>query len=89
MTVDEINYIYKSCATCGFQYGLLLLTTYIVPIAEGGTDTYSNKLGLCPNCSRMFNKGQMLVDETGKISLNLRHVEEAKRHNLASVNHES
>ena len=57
---------YRRCAICGFQYDYVLDAAHIVPVAEGGTDTYDNGLGLCPNCHRMYDRGLILVDENGK-----------------------
>ncbi len=71
-----IKEIYERCAICGFQYDYVLDAAHIVPVAEGGTDTYDNGLGLCPNCHRMYDKGFILVDKTGEIYINLRHAEE-------------
>jgi len=67
---------YKRCAICGFQYDYVLDAAHIVPVAEGGTDTYDNGLGLCPNCHRMFDRGLILVDENLKIYLHPQRAEE-------------
>ncbi len=72
----SIRSVYERCAICGFQYDYILDAAHIVPVADGGTDTYDNGLGLCPNCHRMFDKGFLLVDETGHIFINPRHAEE-------------
>jgi len=71
-----IKKVYQHCAICGFQYDYVLDAAHIVPVAEGGTDTYDNGLGLCPNCHRMFDQGLILVDETGKIYLHPQRAEE-------------
>ena len=67
---------YQRCAICGFQYDYVLDAAHIVPVADGGTDTYDNGLGLCPNCHRMFDRGLILVDEDRKIHLHPQRAEE-------------
>lgn len=67
---EGIKRIYERCAICGFQYDEVLDAAHIVPVVEGGTDTYDNGLGLCPNCHRMFDRGLVLVNEEGNIYLN-------------------
>ena len=64
-----IREVYDCCAICGFQYDYIMDAAHIVPVAEGGTDTYENGLGLCPNCHRMYDKGQILVTGDRKSSL--------------------
>ncbi len=73
---NGIRQIYERCAICGFQYDDVLDAAHIVPVSEGGTDTYDNGLGLCPNCHRMYDRGLILVDDTGRIFINLRYAEE-------------
>lgn len=68
--------VYDRCAICDFQYDYILDAAHIVPVTEYGTDTYANGLGLCPRCHRMFDKGFILVDETGAIYINPRYAEE-------------
>lgn len=80
---NEINEVYKQCAICGFQFDRMLDAVFIVPISQGGTFTYDNILGLCPNCHRMFDMGLILVDGKGKIHLNSRHAQEAQQKGLA------
>ena len=80
---QAIKRIYTNCAICGYQYDFNLDAAHIVPVAEGGTDTYDNGLGLCPNCHRMFDKGQVLVDENMEIHLNTRLAKEYDRIGLA------
>lgn len=70
-----IKRVYERCAICGFQYDDILDAAHIVPVAEGGTDTYDNGLGLCPTCHRMFDKGHILVNENGEIFINSRYAE--------------
>lgn len=65
-----IKLIYVRCAICGFQYDDVLDAAHIVPVAAGGTDTYDNGLGLCPNCHRMFDRGLVLVNHKGRIFIN-------------------
>lgn len=74
---------YRRCAICGFQYDYVLDAAHIVPVAEGGTDTYDNGLGLCPNCHRMYDRGLILVDENGKIYLHPQRAEEYEALGLA------
>ena len=74
--VRGIKAVYERCAICGFQYDYVLDAAHIVPVAEEGTDTYDNGLGLCPTCHRMYDRGFILVDETGAIFINTRHAEE-------------
>jgi 5-methylcytosine-specific restriction endonuclease McrA len=71
-----IESVYERCAICGFQYDYVLDAAHIVPVSEGGEDTYANGLGLCPNCHRMFDKGLVLVDETGRIHIHPQRAEE-------------
>jgi predicted restriction endonuclease len=73
---QAIRAVYDRCAICGFQYDEILDAAHIIPVAESGTDTYDNGLGLCPRCHRMFDKGFVLVDEAGKIYINPRYAEE-------------
>ncbi|MBN2303593.1 MAG: HNH endonuclease [Anaerolineae bacterium] len=75
--------VYQRCAICGFQYDYILDAAHIVPVAEGGTDTYDNGLGLCPNCHRMFDKGLILVDRDCRIYINPRYAEEYDQMGLA------
>jgi uncharacterized protein with PIN domain len=70
-----IRMVYERCAICGFQYDEVLDAAHIIPVAEGGEDTYENGLGLCPNCHRMFDKGLILVDEMYQIYLHPQHAE--------------
>jgi hypothetical protein len=79
-----IRAVYPHCAICNFQYDAILDAAHIVPVAEGGTDTYDNGLGLCPTCHRMYDKGQILVDEKGVISLNRHLAEHYQQHNQAN-----
>jgi predicted restriction endonuclease len=81
---DAIKSVYQRCAICDFQLGHILDAAHIVPVAEGGTDTYDNGLGLCPICHRMFDSGVVLVDENGEISMNENRLEEFRRLNLAA-----
>lgn len=78
-----IAQLYQRCAICGFQYDYILDAAHVIPVAEGGTDTYDNGLGLCPNCHRMFDKGYILVDENYRIFINTRHAEEFDQLGLA------
>ncbi len=71
-----IRAIYERCAICGFQYDYVLDAAHIIPVAEGGHDTYENGLGLCPNCHRMYDKGFILVNGDYTIFLNPRYAEE-------------
>ncbi len=71
-----IREIYERCAICGFQYNEVLDAAHIIPVAEGGNDTYGNGLGLCPNCHRMYDKGLILVDENYNIYIHPLHAEE-------------
>lgn len=80
---EESNKVYQRCAICGFQYDYVLDAAHIVPVAEGGTDTYDNGLGLCPNCHRMFDRGLILVDETGQIHLHPQRAENYAAQGLA------
>lgn len=75
--------VYERCAICGFQYDYVLDAAHIVPVADGGTDTYENGLGQCPNCHRMFDKGLILVDHDGHVYLNPRLAEEYDQLGLA------
>lgn len=65
-----IKRVYDRCAICGFQYDYILDAAHIIPVSEGGTDTYDNGLGLCPTCHRMYDKGFILVDGEGTIYIN-------------------
>ncbi len=76
---EAIKRVYDRCAICGFQYDYVLEAAHIVPVSEGGTDTYDNGLGLCPNCHHMYDKGLILVDGNGGISINQRYVAEYDR----------
>lgn len=78
-----IKSIYSQCAICNFQFDHIIDAAHIVGVAEGGTDTYDNGLGLCPTCHRMFDKGFILVDETGRIYINPRYAEEYEQQGLA------
>lgn len=78
-----IKAIYNRCAICDFQHDYLLDVAHIVSVADGGTDTYDNGFGLCPICHRMFDRGFILVDETGKIYINPRYAEEYDQLGLA------
>ncbi|MEP7293587.1 MAG: HNH endonuclease [Chloroflexota bacterium] len=82
---DGIMQIYDRCAICDFQYDYILDAAHIVPVTdtEYGTDTYANGLGLCPRCHRMFDKGFILVDETGTIHINPHYAEEYQSQNRA------
>jgi len=73
---EAIRSVYDRCAICGFQYDFILDAAHIIPVSEGGQDTYENGLGLCPNCHRMFDKGLILIDEHGVIHINTRYAEE-------------
>ncbi len=72
---EAIKRVYERCAICDFQYDDIIDAAHIVSVADGGTDTYDNGLGLCPNCHRMYDRGLILVDGSGKIYLNSRYVE--------------
>ena len=78
-----IKAVYERCAICGFQYDYVLDAAHIVPVAEGGTDTYDNGLGLCPTCHRMFDRGFILVDAERRIHINTRYAEEYDQINRA------
>lgn len=78
-----IKKVYSQCAICNFQFDHIIDAAHIVGVAEGGTDTYDNGLGLCPTCHRMFDRGFILVDETGKIHINPRYAEEYDQQGLA------
>ncbi len=80
---QAIKSVYDRCAICGFQYDYVLDAAHIVPVSEGGTDTYDNGLGLCPNCHRMFDNGLVLVDETGRIYINTHYTEKYDQMGLA------
>lgn len=67
---EGIKRVYDRCAICGFQYDYILDAAHIIPVSEGGTDTYDNGLGLCPTCHRMYDKGFILVDGEGTIHIN-------------------
>ncbi len=74
---------YGRCATCGFQYDYILDAAHIVPVAEGGTDTYDNGLALCPTCHRMYDKGYILVDGTYRVFINPDYAEQYDQLGLA------
>ncbi|MEB2288745.1 MAG: HNH endonuclease [Anaerolineae bacterium] len=74
---------YRRCAICGFQYDYILEAAHIIPVAEGGTDTYDNGLALCPTCHEMFDKGYILVDRDYGIHINTRYAEEFDQAGLA------
>lgn len=78
-----IKSVYERCAICGFQYDYVLDAAHIVPVSEGGTDTYDNGFGLCPNCHRMYDRGYILVDEAFRIFINPKHAEEYDQAGLA------
>lgn len=71
-----IRDVYERCAICGFQYDDVLDAAHIIPVSEGGTDTYENGMGLCPTCHRMYDRGLVLVDENYMIHLNTDYAEE-------------
>lgn len=75
--------VYDCCAICGFQYDYILDAAHIVPVDEGGTDTYDNGFGLCPRCHRMFDRGYILVDEQFAIYLNPHAAEQFEQLGLA------
>jgi len=72
---ESIKSVYEQCAICDFQYDYIIDAAHIVPVADGGTDTYDNGLGLCPNCHRMYDKGLILVNGDGDISLHSEYAE--------------
>jgi predicted restriction endonuclease len=78
-----IKKVYERCAICGFRYDYLLDAAHIVPVSQGGTDTYDNGLGLCPMCHRMYDKGYILVDKEMNIYMNSRLAEEFQQLGLA------
>lgn len=78
-----IKALYSHCATCGFQYDYILDAAHIVPVAEGGTDTIDNGLGLCPRCHRLFDKGYILIDENYDIYINPSNAEQFQAQGLA------
>ncbi|GAB4416331.1 MAG: hypothetical protein Kow00106_11900 [Anaerolineae bacterium] len=80
---DGIIKVYKRCAICGFQYDYVLEAAHIIPVADGGTDTYENGLALCPTCHEMYDKGYILVDGDCRIHINPRYAEEFDQIGLA------
>lgn len=78
-----IKSIYSQCATCGFQYDYVLDAAHIIPVAEGGTDTLDNGLGLCPRCHRLFDKGYILIDNNYMIFINPTFAEHFQAQGLA------
>lgn len=75
--------VYERCATCGFQYDKVLNAAHIIPVGEGGEDTYENGIGLCPRCHYMYDRGQILIDRNGQISINEQLAEIYRRQNSA------
>lgn len=81
---EGIKRLYPQCAICEFQYDHLIDAAHIVPVADGGTDTYDNGIGLCPTCHRMFDKGFILIDEHYQIYLNPHYAEMYDQLGIAS-----
>jgi hypothetical protein len=50
----------ERCCFCGFGAGIIE-AAHVRPVADGGPDTVTNGIGLCPTHHRLFDKGFILI----------------------------
>jgi hypothetical protein len=65
----EVRRYYDQCAICHLHLSDVIEAAHINPVADQGTDTLDNALGVCPLCHRLYDAGLVLVDDQMNITL--------------------